>query len=444
MGDNRPQASEAPELDPVRLRVLEVELVRKMEEIQLMQRQLDAEKQRMKEEVKPDGSNPVVEVNVGGQIFTTLRATLCAIQGSFLEAIFSGRHKTLSHKGAIFIDRCPKYFELILDWLRSPTPARVAQLPMNDQLFVEELEYYGLLEAVRGRRVRQMIVVVGGQNERHLHLSSAESLDEEAGLWRACAAMGQARAHVGFCVLQGHLYVAGGQDAGPCSTAERYNAVHNAWITVAPMKVSRSGLACAAHRGLLFAAGGMAAGKRLSLVEQYDPVCNEWANVAPLPCALSLLGLCSVGNHLYAVGGEETEGVPSPRAYRYDDAARTWSPIAPMRTPRDTFACAALDGMLYVCGGWGGSAALALVERYVPERDAWLPLASMPTERVAACATAVDGCLLVMGGYDSHTCLDSVLRYNPLQDVWEPLPVMTTTRYAAACGALPKWNVADP
>ena len=430
------------EKEVARLRILEVELTRKQEEILQQQQQLQQEKERMRQ-VMGGGSDVIVDVNVGGQVFTTLRTTLCAISGSFLEAIFSGRHKTLLRNGAVFIDRSPKYFELILDWLRSPTPARVAHLPLSDPLFVEELEYYGLYEAVRGRRMKQMVMVVGGQNERHLHLSSAEYLEEESNEWRACASMGQARAHVGFCVLQGLLYIVGGQDAGPCSTAERYNAAHNAWVTVAPMKASRSGLACAAHMGHLYAAGGMAAGRRLSLVERYDPVCNEWTPSTPLPSPLSLLGLCSVGKHLYAVGGEETEGVPSKKAYRFDDVSKSWSPISSMKTARDTFACANLDGMLYVCGGWGGSTALALVERYIPERDEWVSVANMPTERVAACATALDGCLVVIGGYDSKTCLDSVVRYHPLENRWEELPIISSMRYAAAAGTVPQWHPTD-
>lgn len=166
-----------------------------------MREQLEAEKKRM---CPSDQSlDVVVDVNVGGQKFTTLRQTLCSIPGSFLEAIFSGRHRTLVHNGAIFIDRNPRYFEMILDWLRSPTAARVASLPLTDTLFHEELEYYGLSEAVRQRNMRSAVCVVGGQNASHERLSTTEILDLETHQWSTCAAMGQSRVFTGSCVLDG-------------------------------------------------------------------------------------------------------------------------------------------------------------------------------------------------------------------------------------------------
>lgn len=228
----------------------------------------------------------------------------------------------------------------------------------------------------------------------------------------------------------------GGQDAGPCNTVERFTPAHDAWIAVAPMKVKRSGLACCAHDGRLFAVGGLTAGQHLSIVEVYDPKRNEWAFSTPLPCALSLLGLCSVDGILLAVGGEAAEGVPSARALRWDSTTRTWTEAASMSTPRDTFACAVLDGLVYVCGGWGKKSALATVERYCPARDAWTTVASMPEGRVACAATAVDGALVVVGGYNDASSLASAVRYDPRLDVWETLPSLPAARYGVACGTL--------
>ena len=48
----------------------------------------------------------VVDLNVGGKHYTTYKATLCTLEGSMLEAMFSGRYPvTKDPKGRYFIDR---------------------------------------------------------------------------------------------------------------------------------------------------------------------------------------------------------------------------------------------------------------------------------------------------------------------------------------------------
>ena len=107
-----------------------------------------------------------------------------------------------------------------------------------------------------------------------------------------------------------------------------------------------------------------------------------------------------------------------------------------MRIARDSFACAELDGFLYVCGGWGKDRELSSVERYDPASDAWTSVADLPSPRVSCAAAAVDGHLLVIGGFDRESCLDSIVRYDPLIDAWEPLASLPTARYGAACVAM--------
>jgi hypothetical protein len=56
----------------------------------------------------PAENKKVVVLNVGGCQFTTSRSTLCSVQGSQLEAMFSGRHAFCAHQmedESYFIDR---------------------------------------------------------------------------------------------------------------------------------------------------------------------------------------------------------------------------------------------------------------------------------------------------------------------------------------------------
>jgi hypothetical protein len=116
---------------------------------------LKAEQQRMKSfEVSDD----MIDLNVGGQRFTTTRSTLCQVEGSLLATMFSGRWERGQKRdkdGAIFFDFNPQYFVLILDYLRARKIASADNLPpfptvSKDQqkTFTSLVEYLGLSDEV--------------------------------------------------------------------------------------------------------------------------------------------------------------------------------------------------------------------------------------------------------------------------------------------------------
>ena len=85
----------------------------------------------------------VTKVNVGGTIFTTLTSTLSSYPSSMLAAMFSGRHNVVRDENdVVFIDRDPKYFHLILSFLRGE------EMIFGDEeakrKFNSDCEYYGL------------------------------------------------------------------------------------------------------------------------------------------------------------------------------------------------------------------------------------------------------------------------------------------------------------
>ncbi|XP_054432293.1 BTB/POZ domain-containing protein KCTD14 [Pteronotus mesoamericanus] len=70
--------------------------------------------------VSPPTISPVVELNVGGEIYTTTLGTLRKLPGSKLADMFSSSAKACTDtEGRFFIDRPGTYFGAILDYLRS-------------------------------------------------------------------------------------------------------------------------------------------------------------------------------------------------------------------------------------------------------------------------------------------------------------------------------------
>ena len=117
---------------------------------------LNAEKQRMEAiEVSDDD---IIHLNVGGQKFSTTRATLCQVQGSLLATMFSGRWEDRVKRdkdGVVFFDFNPEYFGWILDYLRakkisSPeNPAVLAEVAKNQMKnFNTLIEYLGLSDEI--------------------------------------------------------------------------------------------------------------------------------------------------------------------------------------------------------------------------------------------------------------------------------------------------------
>ncbi len=115
----------------------------------------------------------------------------------------------------------------------------------------------------------------------------------------------------------------------------------------------------------------------------------------------------------------------------------TWASLAPLPTPRQEVAVAALRGHVWVIGGFGsGAEPTATVESYDPATNAWTPQPSLPVAVHHATAVTVGERLFVLGGYTGGRmrwqALDSVLEWDPARSAWEKRRPMPTARGALA------------
>jgi len=60
-----------------------------------------------------------IKLDVGGKIFSTSKSTLLAFEGSYFHAMLSSGHWKPDEDGVYFIDRNPKFFNIILDYMRT-------------------------------------------------------------------------------------------------------------------------------------------------------------------------------------------------------------------------------------------------------------------------------------------------------------------------------------
>ncbi|PIC49133.1 hypothetical protein B9Z55_007839 [Caenorhabditis nigoni] len=88
----------------------------------------------------------LVKLNVGGTIFQTSKSTLTKFDGFFKTLLETGISVTKDDSDAVFIDRSPKNFEKVLDFMRDGDVA-LPESPENVKEIQKEAQFY-LLEGL--------------------------------------------------------------------------------------------------------------------------------------------------------------------------------------------------------------------------------------------------------------------------------------------------------
>lgn len=157
--------------------------------------------------------------------------------------------------------------------------------------------------------------------------------------------------------------------------------------------------------GILYVAGGNG-GTWLSTVEAYNPSTNTWITRSSMPARRRYAGAGVIDNIFYVAGGDDNTTTNPGTTFAYDAASNTWATKAAMPNPRYTVASAVLNGSLYLAGGIGvspgGVTASSRVEAYDPSTNTWTPRAPMPTGRWVPTAAVINGLLYVVGGNDAQ------------------------------------------
>lgn len=271
------------------------------------------------------------------------------------------------------------------------------------------------------------------------------------GSWTSETPIPTARFGAATGVINGQLYVAG----GCCATfgfpftrfnvLEVYDPATNTWATKAPMPHAVYGAATGVINGKLYVAGGQADptnGNVISDLQIYDPATDAWTNGAPLPLPIAAANAGVINGKLYMAGGI-TPSVPGEisTALVYDPVADTWASVAPMINQREFAGTAVINGILYLIGGFGvlnqfTGVPVDTVDSYDPVADTWTTLAPLPSARYLLAAGAISSKLYAAGGTDNTNTLTTVDVYDPVADVWTSAPSMLTAAYGPNAGVI--------
>lgn len=158
-----------------------------------------------------------------------------------------------------------------------------------------------------------------------------------------------------------------------------------------------------------------------------DPLSGKWQSLPPMPAIIY------EEEFNQAMGWSLWNAMGTP-GIRLTGIVKSWfgRKDSVDRTPFCGCAVGAINGCLYVLGGFAKACALKCVWRYDPRRNAWTEVAPMTTAR-AYCKTAfLNNKLYVVGGVNRGrgglTPLQSAEVYDPVTNTWTQISNMPFAR----------------
>lgn len=219
---------------------------------------------------------------------------------------------------------------------------------------------------------RKSVYVIGGINQSGHRwndirsIASAERLDVFRGQWKSLPSMQKSRSCHGIAVLNGLIYIAGGElDSILFDNVEIYDPHENEWRIGPSLKQSRSCLGMCTLDSYIYVLGGWIGNVVGNSIERYDPETNEWNFYDKLPDVKFAMGVVSYDGLIYIIGGFDDHNVAMKSFHSYNPVTRQFQKLSDMHHPRAFFGFTVLHDHIYVAGGtYDGSNALRSVERY--------------------------------------------------------------------------------
>ncbi len=192
------------------------------------------------------------------------------------------------------------------------------------------------------------------------------------------------------------------------------------WQALPPLPEPRAAFATASSGDYIYVIGGENADGVLAGVARYDARAGVWTERSAKPTPVTDVRTVRIGDKLYVPGGRTDAANVTDVFERYDPRGERWETLKSLPAPRSGYALAALEGKLYLFGGWDGTTYRNEVYEYDPDGDTWRDLPAMPTARAFAEAGVVEGNIYVIGGENSGGPLANNEVYTPAQEDDQP------------------------
>jgi N-acetylneuraminic acid mutarotase len=237
-------------------------------------------------------------------------------------------------------------------------------------------------------------------------VATHEVFDPSTNRWSAQAPMPTARSMLGVAAVGNQLYAIGGfaippgGDRTPLATNEMYDPATGTWTARAPMPTARGLVAVGVVQGKVYIVGGQTAGS-VTANEVYDPVSDSWSTCAGLSAGRAGIAGAVVNDVLFLCGGAGDDEVVLSTVEAYDAATDAYTAMAAMPTARWLAGAAVAQGQVYVMGGSSFSTEepLAANESYDPFANVWTSQDPIPGIGPGAWSAAAAGISKLTAGH---------------------------------------------
>lgn len=176
------------------------------------------------------------------------------------------------------------------------------------------------------------------------------------------------------------------------------------------------------------------------LAEHAGTELGVWRQAASAPTKRTEVTAAAVDGKIYVVGGFSepalgniAELTITDTVEEYDPSTDRWATKTPLPAKLHHAGAAGIGDRLYVAGGYTkssltGWAPVATLYIYDPASDRWAEGPPMPTARGALAVTGHAGKLFVVGGHDGSRNSSAVEVYDPVSHQWTSLSPLPTPR----------------
>jgi N-acetylneuraminic acid mutarotase len=200
------------------------------------------------------------------------------------------------------------------------------------------------------------------------------------------------------------------------------------WTKVAVLPHPRAAHAVVVERGSIYVLGGPST----AVVDRFDG--RRWHRETKLPGGkVNAPAAVALDGRIYLIGGfSGSSNAPLSTVRVYDATARTWTSAAPLPAPRGGHAAAVLDGKIHVIGGGNSESTIADHSVYDPATNTWSEAAPLPRAEGSPAAVVFEGKLYAIGGRSGMSDFGDVYVYDPASNSWSTGPSISPRGTAGA------------
>jgi len=227
--------------------------------------------------------------------------------------------------------------------------------------------------------------------------------------WTSLAALPVGTDHSAAAAVGSSIFVFGGTFEGPSMRAYRIDVppagaqtaqlAAMRWQPIAPLPEPRAAAGAAVVGTRIYLVGGFDASRHeLKTAYVYDTVADSWRGIADLPTPREHLALADHDEQVCAIGGHVGNGIATSTVECYDPATDRWSTRPPLPKPASDFGAASFDGGIWTAGD----------DVQIFDGTRWWLGPSLGTPRFGVAAAAVNGSLYVIGGFARTPAPDGI------------------------------------